>query len=70
MARTAQQVTITSNGEDRPVQVTVLAPGYGSASALSMIPQGWVSQAGSTYHVAIGGITPAIEYDVEFVDCG
>jgi hypothetical protein len=64
------QVTITENGTARPVAITVLGSGYGSASAISMIPQGWEAQAGSTYHVEVGNVGAAIAYDVEMVDCG
>ena len=64
-------VTITtSTGEARPVSVTPLAGGYGSSSAISIIPQGWSTQAGTTYHVSVEGVGMPIEYDVEVVDCG
>lgn len=64
------QVTITMDGSvPRPVSVTQLLGGYGSSYAISMIPQGWTSQAGHTYHVEITGINPTISYDVQMVDC-
>ncbi|HET6584019.1 MAG TPA: hypothetical protein VFG69_11235, partial [Nannocystaceae bacterium] len=63
------QVEITVAGDPRPVNVTVLASGYGSDSAISMIPQGWTMTAGTTYHVRIDGVGQTIEYDVEVVDC-
>jgi len=64
-------VTITADGEPRPVTVTTLAGGYGSSSAISMIPQGWVAEVDTTYHVRVEGIAGGpIEYDVEIVDCG
>jgi hypothetical protein len=64
------QVQITEGGEDRPVAITQLAGGYGSAFAISMIPQGWVMEAGASYHVSVTGISEPIEYDVDVVDCG
>ncbi|MEM6991673.1 MAG: CAP domain-containing protein [Myxococcota bacterium] len=64
------QVSITVDGEDRPVAVTPLAPGVGSASAISMIAQGWTAQPGTTYHVEVSGVGMPIGYDVEIVDCG
>lgn len=63
------QVEITAGGETLPVTVTPLLGGYGSNSAISMIPQGWVMTAGTTYHVRIDGVGQTIEYDVEVVDC-
>jgi hypothetical protein len=64
------QVTITEDGAARPVAITVLGANYGSASAISIIPQGWAAQAGATYHVEVAGVGAAIAYDVEMVDCG
>jgi uncharacterized protein YkwD len=64
------QVTITVAGDPRPMNVTVLAPGYGSSTAISMIPQGWATQPDTTYHVLVEGVAAAIEYDVQVVDCG
>ncbi|MEX1368718.1 MAG: CAP domain-containing protein [Nannocystaceae bacterium] len=65
------QVTITTGaGEPRPVSVTVLAGGYGSSTAISMIPQGWSTEVGTTYHVQVDGVGMPIEYDVHVVDCG
>jgi hypothetical protein len=63
-------VTITSNGEDRPVTIVNLNGGYGSSSAISIIPNGWSTQVGATYHVEVSGVGAAISYDVEIVDCG
>jgi uncharacterized protein YkwD len=62
-------VTITSGGESRPVDKVVLRSGYGSSSAINMIPRGWSSEAGRTYHVELGGISSPISYDVHIVDC-
>lgn len=67
---TNAQVTITMDGGTaRPVTITHLLANYGSSYAISMIPQGWTTQAGHTYHVSITGVNPAIAYDVEVVDC-
>lgn len=64
-------VTITVGGDPRPVTVTTLLPGYGSSSAISMIPNGWTAQPDTTYHVLVDGIGGGpIEYDVQIVDCG
>jgi len=63
------QVTITDAGQDRPVNVSTLAGGYGSSYAIKMIPQGWTSTAGHTYEVDITGIAQPISYDVEMVHC-
>ncbi len=64
------QVTITMNGATpRPVTVTTLLANYGSTSAISMIPQGWTTQAGNTYHVEVTNISTPISYTVQVVDC-
>ncbi len=62
-------VSVTDDGTDMPVTVTVLQNGYGSTHAISFIPQGWTSEAGHTYRVSVTGITPTIEYDVSIADC-
>ncbi|PRQ07683.1 CAP domain-containing protein [Enhygromyxa salina] len=62
-------VTITSSGQDRPVTVVNLSGGYGSSSAIAMIPNGWTAQVGETYHVEVSGVGVPISYDVEIVDC-
>jgi len=63
------QVSVTVGGEDRPVAVTQLSSGYGSAHAVSMVPQGWTTEVGTTYHVEVTGIASPIEYDVQVVPC-
>ena len=64
------QVTITMDGAtNRPVTITHLGANYGSSYAISMVPQGWSTQAGHTYHVSVTGVNPTIAYDVEVVDC-
>jgi uncharacterized protein YkwD len=62
-------VTITAGGTDMPVDVRTLLSGYGSTYAISIIPRGWSSTVGTTYHVEVTGVSPAISYDVTIVDC-
>ncbi|MEZ4385934.1 MAG: CAP domain-containing protein, partial [Nannocystaceae bacterium] len=62
-------VKVTADGIDKPMKVTSLLANYGSASAISMIPQGWSSEAGKTYKVELTNVDPLITYEVEFVDC-
>lgn len=64
------QVEITVDGTPMPVRVTQLLPGYGSQHAISIIPQGWMSTAGTRYHVEVSGVSQPIAYDVDVVDCG
>jgi len=63
-------VQISADGEDLPVMVTPLLQYYGSQYAISIIPQGWVAQAGHRYHVEVTGISAEIVYDVDVVSCG
>jgi hypothetical protein len=63
------QVTVMSDGAPLAVTVTQLLSGYGSRYALRFNPMGWSTQAGKKYSVTVGGVTPAIAYDVEMVDC-
>jgi uncharacterized protein YkwD len=66
----AATVTVTdSGGTNRPMTVRSLWSGYGSYSAISMIPSGWTSRAGETYTVTLSGVSATISYDVEMVDC-
>ena len=62
-------VTVTAAGQDLPIAVVVLEGGYGSAYALSFIPQGWAMQAGTTYQVELSDLPAPIAYDIEAVDC-
>jgi hypothetical protein len=63
------QVTVTVDGTAQPVTVTQLLANYGTKYAIDFIPQGWKTQAGKTYSVSVSGVTPAITYDVQVVDC-
>ena len=62
-------VTVTVGGVAQPVTVTQLLQNYGAKYALDFIPQGWKTEAGKTYSVAVTGVTPTISYDVQIVDC-
>lgn len=63
------QVTVMDGGQDRPVSVTPLGANYGSSYAIRMVPKGWTSQVGHTYSVSVAGVSQAIKYDVEIIDC-
>ncbi|HEY4156945.1 MAG TPA: CAP domain-containing protein, partial [Polyangiaceae bacterium] len=65
----AAQVTVMMDGAAQPVTVTQLLANYGTKYAIDFIPQGWKTQAGKTYSVSVSGVTPAIAYDVQIVDC-
>ncbi|WAS97939.1 CAP domain-containing protein [Nannocystis punicea] len=65
----AAQVSITEGGVDKPVQLTTLMGGFGSASAIAMTPQGWVSEAGKTYTVQVNGVPQPFSYEVQVVAC-
>jgi hypothetical protein len=54
---------------DLPVSVTQLGSGYGSTYAISMIPMGWKTAAGTTYSVKVTGASMPIAYEVSIVDC-
>ena len=41
----------------------------GSRYAIRFNPMGWTTQAGKTYSVAVTGVTPAINNDVQVVAC-
>ncbi|MFH1466159.1 MAG: hypothetical protein ABIO70_17370 [Pseudomonadota bacterium] len=51
------------------MSVSPLLANYGSSYAISIIPQGWSSQAGAVYQVELSGVNEAIAYEVEMVDC-
>jgi len=63
-------VTVTSGGQNMPVQVRDLSGNYGGAPAIAFTPNGWTTEAGKSYHVELTGITTPISYDVHMVDCG
>jgi hypothetical protein len=65
----AATVTVTSDGMAKPVTMTQLMPFYGSRYAFRFNPMGWKTEAGKKYTIEVGGVSPAIKYDVEVVDC-
>jgi uncharacterized protein YkwD len=62
-------VTITGGGQTLAATKVVLQPNFGARYAINILPQGWTTTAGTTYHVALTGISETIEYDVRVVDC-
>ena len=65
----AGTVTVTSGGQDMPVNVAELPGGYGSRYALNIQPEGWTTTAGQTYAVSVSGTSTSISYEVQVVDC-
>ena len=63
------QITVTEGGSQLPVQTAALQNGFGSRYAVRFNPQGWTSQVGRSYSVALTGIGQPINYEVEFVSC-
>lgn len=63
------QISITEGGVDRPVVLAALQGGFGSQFAVSMIPQGWTTEAGKTYTVQVDGVPAPFSYDVQVVQC-
>jgi MYXO-CTERM domain-containing protein len=61
--------TVTDGTTDKPVTVSTNLGSYGARYAMGMVPNGWTTQAGHSYTVAIGGTTTAISYTVQVVDC-
>jgi hypothetical protein len=62
-------VSVTSGGTTLDVEVEELPGGYGSRYAIRIVPSGWTSEVGATYHVSVTGVDEPIEYDVTIVDC-
>ncbi len=65
----AATVTVTANGVDAPVAVTPLSANYGSTSAIKLVPDGWTTQAGTTYQVSVAGVPTPFSYTVNVVVC-
>ncbi len=65
----AAKVSITSGGQARPVRVEQLTGNYGNAKAIRIVPQGWQAEVGETYAVSVTGVSPAIAYEIEMIDC-
>lgn len=66
---TAASATVTRDGEPAPVTTSPLLEGYGSSTAIKIMPDGWQTEPGHTYHVELHGLTKQIGYDVVVVDC-
>jgi hypothetical protein len=62
-------VTITAGGAMQPVQVEQLTGNYGQAKAIRIAPQGWQAEAGVSYSVSVTGVSAAIAYEVQLIDC-
>jgi hypothetical protein len=65
----AAQVTVTSDGATLAGTLTQLGSGYGSRYAFRWNPSGWSTQAGKKYQVSVSGVTPAISYEFDVLDC-
>ncbi len=65
----AATVTVTEDGAPRTVDVRTLSPGYGSASAIAILPQGWRTQAGHRYTVHLAGLAQPLDYAFDVVRC-
>ena len=63
-------VEVSVNGTSLPVEVNELLPNYGSERALNLIPQGWTSEAGTSYRIRVSGLSEEIDYTVDMIDCG
>jgi uncharacterized protein YkwD len=63
-------VQVTLDGKNMPVAVTQLTAGQGSRSAIRFVPQGWVTEAGRSYAVAVKGSAADIRFEVQPVGCG
>jgi len=62
-------VSVKEDGADVPVSVEVLQRNFGSRYAIKLTPQGWQSQAGSTYEVSVTDVDTPFSYRVEMVSC-
>ncbi len=61
-------VTVTDDGELKPVTLTHLTPLLGSRSAIRFVPDGWKSEPGHAYSVRVQGRT-TIAFTVEPTTC-
>lgn len=62
-------VKVSTDGKDMPVAVTSLTASLGSKSAIRFVPQGWVTEAGRTYAVAVTGVSDPIQFQVQPIAC-
>jgi MYXO-CTERM domain-containing protein len=66
---TTATATVMDGTTSLPVTVTPNLPRFGAKYAMEILPNGWTSQAGHSYAVAVGGTTPPISYTVQVADC-
>lgn len=62
-------VSVTRNGSTVAVDVWELDPGYGSSFGLGIRPRGWKTAIGDHYTVNIAGLSEAIAWQFDIVDC-
>lgn len=63
------QVIVRENGQTKPVSVQGLSGGYGSQSAIKIVPSGWKLKANATYQVNVTSISTPINYEFVAVNC-
>ena len=66
---TTATATVMDGTTSLAVTVTPNLPRFGAKYAMEILPNGWTSQAGHNYAVAVGGTTPPLSYTVEVADC-
>ena len=64
---TTATATVTDGTTNLAVTVTPNLPSYGARYAMGILPNGWTSQAGHSYAVAVGGTS--INYTIDVIDC-
>lgn len=62
-------ITVSLDGKDLPVMVSHLTDGQGSRTAIRFVPQGWATEAGRTYAVAVIGSAARLEFAVNPIAC-
>jgi hypothetical protein len=63
------RVRVLRDKQEIAVTTRALEPAMGSLSALSFVPEGWVTTAGETYHVYVDTPLESLGYDVRPVEC-
>lgn len=63
------EVTVIKDGTIMPIELRRLAPYYGSSYGLGIVPDGWATEPGATYHVAVRGLLEDIDYSTTVLDC-
>ena len=64
---TTATATVMDGTTNLAVTVTPNLPSYGARYAMGILPNGWTSQAGHNYAVAVGGTS--ISYTINVLDC-